>query len=66
MLNWRWLVLIALALIVGGALYIRSRWRRSPQAYRAMIACEAMFFRRRLVASRLKFADSSERPSAYE
>jgi len=44
MLNWRWLVFIALALIVGGALYIRSRWRRSPQAYRAMIALAACYF----------------------
>ena len=44
MLNWRWLVLIALTLIGGGALYIRSRWRRSPQAYRAMIALAACYF----------------------
>ena len=29
---------IAAALIAAGALYIRLRWRRSPQAYRAMIA----------------------------
>lgn len=32
------LVVIAAALIAAGALYIRLRWRRSPQAYRAMIA----------------------------
>ena len=32
------LVVIAAALIVVGALYIRLRWWRSPQAYRAMIA----------------------------
>ncbi len=44
MLNWKWLVLIALALIVSGALYIRLRWRRSPQAYRAMIALAACYF----------------------
>lgn len=31
-------VVIAAALIAAGALYIRLRWRRSPQAYRAMIA----------------------------
>jgi len=32
------LVVIAGVLIAGGALYIRMRWRRSPQACRAMIA----------------------------
>jgi endonuclease YncB( thermonuclease family) len=37
-------VAIALALIAGGALYIRLRWRRSPQAYRAMIALAACYF----------------------
>lgn len=31
-------VVIAVALIAASALYIRLRWRRSPQAYRAMIA----------------------------
>jgi len=31
-------VVIAAALIAGGAFYIRLRWRRSPQPYRAMIA----------------------------
>jgi hypothetical protein len=31
-------VMIAGVLIAVGALYIRLRWRRSPQAYRAMIA----------------------------
>ena len=28
--------LLALALVVGGALYIQLRWRRAPQAYRAI------------------------------
>jgi len=37
-------VFVTLALIVGGTLYIRLRWRRSPQAYRAMIAVAAGYF----------------------
>ena len=44
MLNWRWLVPIALALIASGLLYIHLRWRRSPQAYRAMVALAACYF----------------------
>jgi hypothetical protein len=36
MLTWGGVVFIALALVVAGALYIRLRWQRSPQAYRAM------------------------------
>lgn len=38
------LVVIAAALIAAGALYIRLRWRRSPQAYRAMIANAVCYF----------------------
>lgn len=37
-------VVIALALVLAGALYIRLRWRRSPRAYRAMIALSAGYF----------------------
>jgi hypothetical protein len=37
-------VIAAVALIAGGALYIRLRWRRSPQAYRAMLAIAACYF----------------------
>jgi hypothetical protein len=37
-------VIIALALLIVGALYIRMRWRRSPHAYRAMIALSAGYF----------------------
>src|SRR5271169_6125074 len=44
MLDWRWIPLVALALIVAGALYIRLRWRRSPRAYRAMIALAVCYF----------------------
>jgi endonuclease YncB( thermonuclease family) len=44
MLTWKWTVLLALALVVGGAVYIRLRWRRAPQAYRAMVALAACFF----------------------
>ncbi len=41
---WATSALIALALALGGALYIRLRWRRSPHAYRAMIALAACYF----------------------
>lgn len=34
---WTWVVLIAAILVAGGALYIRLRWLRAPQAYRAMV-----------------------------
>jgi len=37
-------MLFALLLVVGGALYIRWRWGRSPQAYRAMIALAICYF----------------------
>ena len=42
--NWIWLVPIAFVLIASGGLYIRLRWGRSPQAYRAMIAVAACYF----------------------
>lgn len=34
----------SVALVVTGALYIHLRWRRSPRAYRAMIALAAGYF----------------------
>lgn len=37
-------VAAVLALVIAGALYIRVRWRRSPHAYRAMIALSAGYF----------------------
>jgi hypothetical protein len=41
---WNWVVLAAFALAAAGALYVRLRWRRSPQAYRAMMALAACYF----------------------
>jgi hypothetical protein len=35
---------LAAALVAGGALYIRLRWQRSPQAYRAMLMVAACNF----------------------
>jgi hypothetical protein len=43
MLDWK-SMLLALALVVAGALYIRQRWGRSPQAYRAMIIVAICYF----------------------
>ncbi len=37
-------IILAFALVVAGALYIRLRWRRSPHAYRAMIALAVGYF----------------------
>src|SRR5712692_9441432 len=37
-------ILIATALVAGGALYSALRWRRSPRAYRAMIAVAVGYF----------------------
>jgi hypothetical protein len=42
--NWNWTILAALALIAGGALYVHFRWRRSPQAYRAMLGLAGCYF----------------------
>jgi hypothetical protein len=45
MLAWgEWAAFMAAALVAGGALYMRLRWRRSPQAYRAMIALAVCYF----------------------
>lgn len=38
------LMLLALVLVVGGALYIRWRWARSPQAYGAVIGLAICYF----------------------
>jgi endonuclease YncB( thermonuclease family) len=35
---------MAAALILGGGLYIRFRWRRAPQAYQAMIGLAVSYF----------------------
>jgi hypothetical protein len=37
-------IVLAVALVASGALYIRLRWRRSPQAYRAMLVIAACYF----------------------
>lgn len=37
-------IVAAVALIIIGALYIRLRWWRSPQAYRAMMALAVGYF----------------------
>lgn len=37
-------VIIALALVISGALHVHLRWSRSPRAYRAMIALSAGYF----------------------
>ncbi len=44
MTAWAATGLVALALALAGGLYIRLHWRRSPQAYRAMIALAACYF----------------------
>jgi endonuclease YncB( thermonuclease family) len=43
-MTWAWAIVIAIALGVVGALYIRQRWHRSPRAYRAMIALACCYF----------------------
>ncbi len=37
-------VIVALALVISGALYVHLRWRRSPRAYRAMIGLSIGYF----------------------
>lgn len=44
LVTWKSAAIVAAALIAGGALYIRLRWHRSPQAYRAMLAVAACYF----------------------
>jgi hypothetical protein len=40
---WIVAVLIAAMLVLGSALYIRLRWHRAPQAYRAMVGVAACY-----------------------
>ena len=42
MVTWKSVIIMAVVLVVVGALYIRLRWHRSPQAYRAMIWLTAL------------------------
>ncbi len=44
MVTWKLLIIISVVLVGGGALYIRVRWHRSPEAYRAMIGLMACYF----------------------
>lgn len=39
-----WAIILAVLLMAGGAFYIRLRWVRAPQAYRAMIALAGCYF----------------------
>jgi hypothetical protein len=39
-----WTIFLALAAIAGSGLYIFLRWRRSPKAYKAMIAISIVSF----------------------
>ena len=34
MVSWFSSIIVAFALLIGGAVYVRFRWQRSPQAYR--------------------------------
>jgi hypothetical protein len=43
-MTWIWAAVVALGLIIAGALYIRLRSRRSPHAYRAVIALAGCYF----------------------
>jgi hypothetical protein len=45
MLTWTELMIVAaLSLVAGGALYMRLRWRHAPQAFRAMLVIAACYF----------------------
>src|SRR5216684_4030803 len=44
MVSWASSLIVAFALVVCGAVYVRFRWQRSPQAYRAMIGLAACYF----------------------
>src|SRR5208282_4141838 len=44
MVTWKSAIIVAVVLVVLGTLYIRLRWRRAPQAYRAMIWLTACYF----------------------
>jgi hypothetical protein len=43
-MTWMRAIVVGLGLVVAGALYIRLRWHRSPQAYRAMLVVAAYYF----------------------
>jgi len=43
-MNWKSAIIVASVTVALGIIYIRLRWRRSPQAYRAMIWLTACYF----------------------
>ncbi len=43
-MTWKSAIIVAAVMVVLGTLYICLRWRRSPQAYRAMIWLTACYF----------------------
>ncbi len=43
-MTWNWAAIIAASLVGAGALYVRLRWRRAPQAYTAMVALAVCYF----------------------
>jgi endonuclease YncB( thermonuclease family) len=42
--SWTSSLIVAFALLIAGAIYVRFRWWRVPQAYRAMIGLAACYF----------------------
>jgi endonuclease YncB( thermonuclease family) len=57
-------MVVALALVAGGALYVRLRWHRSPRAYRAMIALAACYFVAGALVSAWVMHVSTPKPAA--
>src|SRR3974390_1347171 len=53
---------MSLSLVLGGALYIRMRWRRSPQAYRAMMDLATCYFVAGLIAGVWLFHLATPKP----
>jgi micrococcal nuclease len=62
MVTWGWMVVIAFVLAIAGAIYIRLRWRRSPQAYRAMMGLAACYFLAGVLAAVWAFHLAAPRP----
>jgi len=64
-MSWTYAIGAALALVAAGALYVRLRWRRAPQAYQAMIVvCPAFFVAGALAGAWLMHAVSPAAPIA--
>lgn len=56
---------MTVAVIAGGALYIRLRWWRSPQAYRAMIVVAVCYLVAGAVLGRLLVHLIAPAPSSH-